>query len=122
MCSVDTILIQQNHKYGSYQSVLTVSESSAMHYANKNHKPIELLCKKCTHHKLPIISCLSYLSCYYDKIPGKSNLPQKGFILAHRSRKQSPMVGKPRWQDVEAAAYITSPPVKRQRLMNEGCC
>lgn len=43
-----------------------------------------------------------------DNIPDYGNLRREGFILAHNSRSQHIVVGKSRWQEVEAAGHIAS--------------
>lgn len=52
--------------------------------------------------------CLIYFPATDSKFPDKSNLRQKGLVLAHSSRVQSMIEGKSKWEKLEAAGQIAS--------------
>jgi hypothetical protein len=46
----------------------------------------------------------------------KSNIKEKGFIVAHKARLQSIISGKSKLQEVETASHITSTLKHKQKL------
>lgn len=64
---------------------------------------------------LPEIWDLLLVTSCCDNIPDYGKLREGGFILVHNSKLSCIIVGKSRWQGVEAIVHITSVVKSRER-------